>query len=385
MKTNRFFIILAALVLLMTSCSNRDERMLTIINEDGSCSREMSFHPYKEQVQASINEPIEINGMYYNTDWERTWSVIGDSVQHACPMTQQQWDSLQNVFADQNVPDKILMHFKRHYQNVGEMSDSLTQAVRHLFKATASLDKHFKWFYTDYTYKETLAITDINQIFPVSLDRFVSADSASYWFTGEPNLAAGLTGAEQKEMLDDIEARISHWLNACTMSFIYAQVWLRYNKIENPPVSKEQFLALKDSIVMSPAVRNMDLFKSLSQVSNILKDFYQSDAYTPLLSDSTKWERMLETKYKSYHNLVTMKPMLDYVMPGKVIDAGNGMVESNVVRYRFSGERLIPHPYNVTITSRVTNVWAFIVTFLVIVLAVGSFFIRKYKGGNIKR
>ena len=196
MKTNRFFIILAALVLLMTSCSNRDERMLTIINEDGTCSREMSFHPYKEQVQASINEPIEINGMYYNTDWERTWSIMGDSVQHACPMTEQQWDSLQNVFADQNVPDKILMHFKRHYQNVGEMSDSLTQAVRHLFKATASLDKHFKWFYTDYTYKEMLAITDINQIFPVSLDRFVSADSASYWFTGEPNLAAGLTGAE---------------------------------------------------------------------------------------------------------------------------------------------------------------------------------------------
>ena len=374
MKTNRFFIILAALVLLMTSCSNRDERMLTIINEDGSCSREMSFHPYKEQVQASINEPIEINGMYYNTDWERTWSVIGDSVQHACPMTQQQWDSLMNVWSKQDKPQTGLMHVKRQYQNVSEMSDSLTQAVRHLFKATASLDKHFKWFYTDYTYKETLAITDINQIFPVSLDRFVSADSASYWFTGEPNLAAGLTGAEQKEMLDDIEARISHWLNACTMSFIYAQVWLRYNKIENPPVSKEQFLALKDSIVMSPAVRNMDLFKSLSQVSNILKDFYQSDAYTPLLSDSTKWERMLETKYKSYHNLVTMKPMLDYVMPGKVIDAGNGVVESNVVRYRFSGERLIPHPYNVTITSRVTNVWAFIVTFLVIILAVGSFF-----------
>ena len=53
---------------------------------------------------------------------------------------------------------------------------------------------------------------------------------------------------------------------------------------------------------------------------------------------------------------------------------GNGVVEGNVVRYKFSGERLIPHPYDVVITSRVTNVWAFIVTFLVIILAVGSFF-----------
>jgi hypothetical protein len=128
---------------------------------------------------------------------------------------------------------------------------------------------------------------------------------------------------------------------------------------------------------MSPAVRDLNLFGNISQVSNILKDFYQSDAYTPLFSDSTRWERLLEIKYEDYERLVTMKPMLDYVMPGKVIDAGNGVVEGNVVHYRFSGERLIPHPYNVTITSRVTNVWAFIVTFLVILLAIGSFFYRK--------
>ena len=377
MKTNRIYIILSALVVLMTSCTNRDERMLTVINEDGSCSREMSFHPYKEQVKASFNEPLEINGLYYNTDWERTWSVTGDSIRHACPMTQQQWDSLQNVFANQNVPDKILMHTKRHYQNVSEMSDSLTRAVRHLFKATASLDKHFKWFYTDYTYKETFAIMDINQIFPVSLDRFVSADSASYWFTGEPNLAAGLTGAEQKEMLDDIETRISQWFNACTMAFVYAQVWLCYDEVKNPPVSKEQYIELKDSIVMSSAVRNMDLFCNINQVSNIIKDFYHSDAYAPLFSDSTKWERLLETKYKSFENLARMKPMLDYMMPGKVIDAGNGVVEGNVVRYKFSGERLIPHPYDVIITSRVINVWAFIITILIVLIAVGSFFYRR--------
>ena len=377
MKTNRILLILAAMMLLMTSCSNRDERMLTIINEDGSCSREISFHPYKEQVQASINKPIEINGMYYNTDWERTWSVMGDSIQHACPMTEQQWDSLQNVFADQNVPDKILMHFKRNYQNVSEMSDSLTQAVRQLFKATASLDKHFKWFYTDYTYKETLASTDLNQIFPVPLDRFVSADSASYWFTGEPNLAADLTGAEQKEMLDEIETRISQWFCACTMSNIYAHVWKNYDEVKNPPVSEEQFWALKDSVIMSPAVRNLNLFGNINQVSNILKDFYQSDAYTPMFSDSTRWERLLEIKYEDYERLVTMKPTLDYVMPGKVIDAGNGVVEDNVVHYKFSGERLIPHPFDVTITSRVINIWAFVVTALVILLAICSIFYRK--------
>ena len=36
MKTNRFLIIVAAIVLLMTSCRDNDSRMLTIINEDGT-------------------------------------------------------------------------------------------------------------------------------------------------------------------------------------------------------------------------------------------------------------------------------------------------------------------------------------------------------------
>ena len=180
-------------------------------------------------------------------------------------------------------------------------------------------------------------------------------------------------------MLDDIEGKISHWLNACTMSFIYANVWGHYDKVENPPVSREEFLDLKDSIVMSPAVAKMDLFDNIGQISNIIKDFYHSDAFTPLFSDSTIWVRLLEIKYKSYGNLVSMKPTLDYVMPGKVIDAGNGIVEGDVVHYKFSSERLIPHPYDVTITSRVTNVWAFVVTALVILLAIGCLFYRRIR------
>lgn len=375
MKTNRFYIIVVAVALLMTSCRKNDSRMLTIINEDGTCSREMSFHPYPQEVMAQLNEPIENNGLHFGADWQRTWSVVGDSVRHPCPMTEAQWDSLRRP--EEIVSNKILMHTKRNYQNVREMSDSLTSIVGHLFKATASLDKHFKWFYTDYLYQETLTITDIEKIFSVPLDRFVSADTASYWFTGQPNLAEGLTGAEQKELLDAIEAGISHWFSACTMSSICDFIAnVHYDEVKNPPVSKEQFLALKDSIVMSPAVRNLNLFCDISQVSKIIKDFYHSDAYTPLFSDSTKWERRLETKYKSYEYLMMMAPQLDYVMPGKVLDGGDGVVEDNVIHYKFSGERLIPHPYVITATSRVTNVWAFVATFLIILVAIGSFFYR---------
>jgi hypothetical protein len=378
MKTNRFFVIVAAAALLMTSCSNKDERMLTIINEDGTCSREMTFHPDQEDVMSPLSETINANGMIFSPGWKRTWSVMGDSVRHPCPMTQQQWDSLQSVFPNQNVSENILMHTKQEYPLISEMCDSLNHVAQELFKDTASLEKHFKWFYTDYVYKETLSIAIVDKAFSVPLDRFVSADTASYWFTGQPNLAADLTGAEQKELLDGIEGKISQWFIACTMAHVCEIIANeRYDEVKNPPVSKEQFIALKDSIVMSPTMHKLNLFDEVAQASKILEEFFHSDAYTPLFNDSKLWNNRLDEKYKYYNALVMMAPMLDYMMPGKVIDAGNGTVDGNVIHYKFSGERLILHPYVITAVSRVTNVWAFIVTFLVILLAIGSFMYKR--------
>lgn len=377
MKTSRFYIIAAVLVLLITSC-NDDASMLTIINEDGTCSREMSFHPHPKDVMAPVNEPVENDGLHFGSDWERTWSVMVDSTRHACPMTEAQWDSLQKVFPNSNVRSHILMHTKRHFGSVGEMSDSLTKVVNHLFKATASLDKHFKWFYTDYVYTETYTLTDMQQLFPIPLDRFVSADTASYWFTGQPNLAEDLTGSEQKELLDGIESQISQWMNANTFDYIYTYIVKRFWKdIKNPPVGRGQFLANKDSLLMSPAVANMKIFDEPEQVAKILKDYYHTDAFQPIFSEDRHWDRILDHQYMSLKYLMWMKPQLNLVMPGRVIDGGMGKVDGNVISYRFSGERLLPHDYVISATSRVTHVWAYVITILVIIVAIGSFIYRK--------
>ena len=67
----------------------------------------------------------------------------------------------------------------------------------------------------------------------------------------------------------------------------------------------------------------------------------------------------------------------DLVMPGRVLDAGLGEYDGEVIHYRLGGERMIPGDYTITATSRVTNVWAFIVTILVVLLAIGSFCYRR--------
>lgn len=378
MKTNNLLIVVAAITLLLSSCNKKDERILTIVNPDGTCTRQISFHPDATSAQAPLNKPIATDYLHFGTDWQRSWSVVGDTVSHPCPITETQCDSLRSVYPNQNISDKILLRFSRNYHDVNEMSDSLTHVVNHLFKASASLEKHFKWFYTEYVYHETFALTNIEQLFPVPLSRFVSADSASYWFTGKPDLTEGLTGAEQKEMLDEIEGNVSHWFNAITFTHICANIAQHYDQVKNPPVPREQFLANTDSITMSQAVRKMDLYGNIKQVKAILEDYYQTEAYSSLLSDSTMyWNKKIEKQYAQYQYLMMMAPTLDYVMPGKVIDAVEGKIEGDVVHYKFSGDRLIPHPYEVIITSRTTHVWAYIVTLLVILLAAVSLLYRR--------
>ena len=64
-------------------------------------------------------------------------------------------------------------------------------------------------------------------------------------------------------------------------------------------------------------------------------------------------------------------------MPGKITDAGRGIVENDMIRYRFGGAYLIPGDYTFTASSRCVNVWAFLLSGLILIIAVGSFFIKR--------
>ena len=81
------------LLVLLASCSNKDCRMLTVINEDGTCSREYTF---KTTQQWLAIPPTEDFDSLIDKSWERSWSVVGaDSTRYPVPLTEAQLDSMQ--------------------------------------------------------------------------------------------------------------------------------------------------------------------------------------------------------------------------------------------------------------------------------------------------
>ncbi len=374
MKARNEYILIALAALLMIGCK-KNSNMLTIINEDGTCMRELSFHTTPQKLMLPPDSDLD---NYIDKSWERTWTIVdNDSVRHPVPMTEAQYDSIQQKNFRKYVPDLVTMHVRKKFKNVQEMAEQTPLDDTKYIKASSSLDNHFKWFYTDYTFTETFAYVGNVKFVPIS--RFLSADTASYWFTGQPDLTRNYSGAELKEMLDGIEAKVSQWINANWFARIYDEIASDYNSIQNPPVSKEQFVSLRDTLATHPAILNTDLLDgSMKDFMNVLDDYYHSSAYSDYIH---KWSGGYDSlkREPTYLTMVSFQRDYDLVMPGRVLDAGMGEYDGNVIHYRVSGDRTIPndYKYSITATSRVTNVWAFVVTFLVILLAVGSFFYRR--------
>ena len=375
MKVNIKIIAAMMLVLVAASCQNKDDRMLTVIHEDGSCSREYTFHTTQQWLSASPEEDYD---SIVDKTWERSWSVLGaDSVRYPVPLTEAQLDSMQELDLSKPLGNMLMVHAKKEYQSVEEMSTQIYRSEgSHLvkaegIKATSKLEKSFKWFYTDYTFAETFTCED-STLFPIPLSQFLSADTVSYWFTGQPDLTQGLSGAEAKVQLDNIEKKINQWTNANWFYEICNVIIANYDKIQNPPVSKERFSSMRDSLVMQPCVLNADEedIKKAGGYYAQLERTFQSDAYTQFL-------KTYEGGLEPYVQLLSFGTNYDLKMPGAVIDAGIGQYDGEVIHYRLGGEQMIPGSYTITATSRVTNIWAFVVTFLIVLIAIGSFFFRK--------
>ena len=353
------------MALLTIACNrSQDITMMTQINNDGrSCIRCFYFHTDSASLVTDV-DTVGNDYLHVGREWKRQWGFTdADSVYYNLPMSPKQYAEIQQELErqgiDKRVEDTILVVAERHYKTTEEMSADLPLMLADKpLTAKSSTKKNFRWFYTDYHFSETYASCD--SLFSIPITDYVDKDMASYWFTGKPNLAEGVPGAGMKEMLDNVEERISQWLNANIAAEVYNQVIERYNEVDNPPVSRERFIELRDSVIHSSDKLDVDIINVASETASILKDYFKSDAYTPLLK-SEEMGKALEQRYAVYGALMGFSIQYALSMPGR-------FTAFDYEALHFTGEYLIPHDYTITASSRVVHPWAFVATLLLIVI-----------------
>ena len=356
MKTSSFFGIILGAILFFTSCEKANVKMYTIVHEDGSCEREVS---YSNIMSKEMRDSVWDKG---NIGWSQ-------------PMPEcLNIDAFNNSHTEIGEGDTVTTTFSCLFPSAEEMCQQTPLQLNGArLKSQARLEKHFRWFYTEYTFTEVFNC--VGDTFKIAPTNYADKDVISFWFTGHPNLIEGLSGAEASEKLSNMEPFVSKWLNDNLYQVCFDYIVSHYDSIPNPPVCREGFIALHDSLATFLLKDHDDILNV--NATETLRSFFHSDAYAMFFDEGNPCGKALNKELANRLNIFWFNVPYTLLMPGTVVDAGTGVCHDGIIYYPFTGERMIPHDYVISATSRVTNIWAFAVTFFVIAIAVSSFFYRK--------
>ncbi len=361
MKTtiSSYWMLLASVVFFF-SCEKQDVRLHTTIHEDGTCKREVIYrHVMPQEERDSL------------------WGKDSTSAPLAPVPECVNMEGFMGSHTDIGDNDTVTTTLEyREFKDVKEMCQyTPLQLNGERLKSNADLEKHFRWFYTEYTYTETFST--VAATFKLPATNYADKDIVRFWFTGQPNLLEGLNGSEASEKISKMEPFVTRWINDNLFKMCFDYMVQHYDSIQNPPVSKEQFVALHDSLPIA-------LLKDGQDIANVdpkeeFEKFFHSNAYAPFFDEENPLGKGLSEELAHQLNIFWFSVSYSLSMPGEVVNPGTGVLKDGIIYYPLTGERLIPGDYTITATSRVTNIWAYVVTLLILLIAIGTFVYRGRK------
>ena len=366
MKTFKLITITLLAAQLLAACSDGEVQMTTTINRNGSCQRMVTFVADSATLVGSYDTSAPMIHLLTDSAWKKIWCIKGDTARHPYPMTLEQYVELRTLMVGRNLGDTLLVCAERRFASVEEMAAATPLRLNdEPLLPPVSFNKRFRWFYTYYTYEETYPCQ--NRLFAYPLGNFVEEDVACYWFTGEPEMMQGYSPAEKKETYDMVEEQCNKWVVANEVVAAFDAVAEIYDSLADVPLDKAAYMTHRDSLVQY-ALDNQ--FSFGDALDKLFSAYFHSHAYDAALASSSV-EQQLEAKVEAFMSLMGLKVEYRLVLPGKIIDAGSGVVEEDgTVRYRLTGSRQIPGDYTIGATSRAVNLWAFIVTVLLLIAAI---------------
>jgi len=262
------------------------------------------------------------------------------------------------------------------YTSVNELNEKFKLKQSHEWSkmdVKHSLDKKFRWFYTYYDYCETYP--QLKTDLKIPLDKYLTKEEASFWFTGQPNLVQGMNGIEIREFVGKLEDAYNIWYGLNLWSNEYDVLIENYDLIKNKPVPVERLMELRDTIFMG--IKDKDKY----EMDDVLNTFFKTTAFSPLWKGDSSVMKIYEKSVDQQEYMTFFAKGFNYklIMPGKVTKAINAVQLGDTLSWKLTAYRMAVSDYTIEAQSRKTNIWAFIVTGLLVFVAIGSFL---WKGKN---
>ncbi len=352
MKTyKRYLILVIALLPLLTGCPEQ-KTVITKVNKDGSLTRTLGDFDLRkydgiDSIMGEVPVPID-----------HSWKL----------------DTLNDTTA-------VL---SKSFKNIDELSASYASDKSSLnaYHRKVGLKKKFNWFHTDFQYSETCQglLTEIplrDYLTEKEIEIYKSRDPGHH-----PDLM-DLDSISRKSLLDNIEGRYDDWFNESFFSKMFNDLWYiadSANLLSNVNATVKS--ATKELIRKNYTLDF--LFNDSMDIENIAKLVGQElsmDSATMAMFKSLVKKADLEKRYEEelfagisedYEN--------ELIMPGVLIDTNADMLKGDTLSWKVDLIEYLDSDFVMTAESKVTNFWAYVLSGLVIIIALSIPFLRKWKG-----
>lgn len=369
MKTKTFITILA-IGMLAVSCVS-DEEMLTVVNPDGTCYREFTRNVDSAFIVGDTAKthyfPVTID-----SSWEITWKYLTPEIHTNWPLKTWKWAAGDTV-------KRLEVTARKDFESVSQLDNGFRLASWHewnTLKVNHTLDKKFRWFYTYYTYKEVYP--KIKTFDDVPFDKYMTKEETDFWFTGKPDLVKGMNGLEMREYAGKLEGKYNSWFAHNYWNLQYQNLLDNYDQLAIRSVSKQRMIQARDSAF----TRNLpDMLKGDDvdvKIDVALDKYFKTTEFSVLKSKKDNLIDKFDKEFDSLEFMAYFNKAFDYMLllPGKILQPGNGTLHGDTLSWKLTAYRMVPGNYEITAESRKANAWAFIVTGCIVVMAIGSFFIK---------
>ncbi len=290
-------------------------RVTTNVSADGSSERTVSFKT-RTRILPQHSYPIPAD-----SSWAAEWKETGEE--------EMKYEyTARKAFA---TPVELA-------------SEYLNQNDTGTVKLTVSLVKQSGWFYSTIEYRELYVFRNPFQRLPAS--GYFTAEEIEIVRRGEKNDSLGKKVEEWdfRNVFEEFYARLidgvgpgDSVVNGAYLSVAKDEMF----RLVKADTVKRSDAKLRNTLrLLARALGSKDVSRYEAVVANVIADV-----------DSMTERRKVEDRWVS-----------TVVMPGSLVATNGEIVGANEVRWKFEAMQLLVTDYPMEATSRVTNVWAFVVT-----------------------
>lgn len=350
-----------ASIVWLTACSSGNTEMFTRINADGSCYREITVNRDSSFLagDTTIKNP-------FSAKIDSTWLLVFKSKNGTVfePYIKGKTYSVDTALNAQ-------ITARKNYASVKDLEMfRLNNTDWDTLATKVSFRRKFRWFYTYYEFSETYPKVNPFKLIPVS--NYLTQEEITTLYGENTTLYKGRNGLEIKDLLSNIEGKANAWLSRSYYEELYRIMLANYRSFKGLPVDSARFAQAKDSIYrLNKDSAHFDYFNE-----EIFDKYFKTKAFS-----NNKIPKELEKKFEeqmpNFTKYFTETINYKLAVPGKIIKSNTPIIKGDTLCWKVDAERFFFTDYALEAKSRKANIWAFVVTGILILLAGISFGIKK--------